>query len=368
MSNQQTVIMVPAKAVRQDLITETNNIVYMPLATTENPGVVKIGSGLDIDAEGVLSFDQNEITILQIAKNGVIIPPDENKIVDIILDKTDVGLNNVDNTSDLNKPVSVYQQQALDTKLNKHLGSNKRGELLYVNITGDVDTKPADRISAYSKQGEVSDFVQMLQFKDVFDVRAEGLASSWGEAGDRLIIDLKPELKNAIHDVSYDANTGILTFSKADGSDLNVDLPLELLIRAGRYDDTTGEIVLDLANGDEIRIPVQQLINHYYADNTTTELVALDGKLTFRLKDGAVTTNKLANSSVTSNKIVSVTADKVVGTVASAQTAIEDEHGRNISNTYQKIENSYNKNEVNSLLENKTGFDDLPVVIRMGGI
>lgn len=119
MSKQQTVIMVPAKAVRQDLKTETNTIVYMPLATTQNPGVVKIGAGLSVDSKGLLTFDKNEIKILQIAKNGTVIEPDENKLVNIELNKTDVGLNLVDNTADIDKPVSRLQQVALDDKQNK---------------------------------------------------------------------------------------------------------------------------------------------------------------------------------------------------------------------------------------------------------
>ena len=84
MSNKQsTVIMVPRKAVRHDLKTETNTIVYMPLASKTNHGVVKIGDGLNIDNDGLLTLNKDEITILQIAKNGEIIHPDENKIVDI---------------------------------------------------------------------------------------------------------------------------------------------------------------------------------------------------------------------------------------------------------------------------------------------
>lgn len=35
----------------------------------------------------------------------------------VVLDKTDIGLSNVDNTSDANKPVSTAQQAALDTKV-----------------------------------------------------------------------------------------------------------------------------------------------------------------------------------------------------------------------------------------------------------
>ncbi|QGJ95822.1 minor tail protein [Gordonia phage EMoore] len=54
----------------------------------------------------------------------------------VVLGKADVGLGNVDNTSDANKPVSGPQQTALDAKLAKRTGTN----LLYSN---GADGNPA---------------------------------------------------------------------------------------------------------------------------------------------------------------------------------------------------------------------------------
>lgn len=41
----------------------------------------------------------------------------------VVLDKTDVGLGNVDNTSDLNKPVSTAQQTAINLSMTNHLAA-----------------------------------------------------------------------------------------------------------------------------------------------------------------------------------------------------------------------------------------------------
>ena len=41
---------------------------------------------------------------------------------DIVLDKNDIGLNNVDNTADINKPISIATQAALDNKVNIETG------------------------------------------------------------------------------------------------------------------------------------------------------------------------------------------------------------------------------------------------------
>ncbi len=56
------------------------------------------------------------------------------KTGEVTLEKADVGLDNVDNTSDADKPVSAAQQTAIDARLPKQSGSN----VLYAkNGSGD---------------------------------------------------------------------------------------------------------------------------------------------------------------------------------------------------------------------------------------
>ena len=104
---------------------------------------------------------------------------------------------------------------------------------------------------------------------------------------------LKEEIEESIatindvfKDVSYNGTTGVLTFTKKDGSTKSVDLPLELLIESGYYDSATEKLILVLANHDTIEIPVSDLVNEYYADGTTLELNNVSGRLTFNVKNG----------------------------------------------------------------------------------
>lgn len=66
----------------------------------------------------------------------------------------------------------------------------------------------------------------------------------------------------AFIDLHYDPATGVLSFTSVDGTVESVDLPLELITSGGYYDDTDGAeaVVLVLANGQEIRIPVDDLL------------------------------------------------------------------------------------------------------------
>jgi len=54
---------------------------------------------------------------------------------DVTLSKTDVGLNNVDNTSDANKPISSATQTALDAKAD---AADVGAKVLLINTTADL--------------------------------------------------------------------------------------------------------------------------------------------------------------------------------------------------------------------------------------
>lgn len=57
---------------------------------------------------------------------------------DIVLDKTDIGLSNVDNTSDANKPISNATQAALNTKLSAEVDGSITNELQTLSIAGNT--------------------------------------------------------------------------------------------------------------------------------------------------------------------------------------------------------------------------------------
>lgn len=83
----------------------------------------------------------------------------------------------------------------------------------------------------------------------------------------KLASALKNKINGAVVGASFAPSTGILTLTTNGGSEITIDLPTELIVGEGSYyDDTPGEeaIVLVLANGDEIRIPITQLLADIY--------------------------------------------------------------------------------------------------------
>ncbi len=86
--------------------------------------------------------------------------------------------------------------------------------------------------------------------------------------------------------VAYTGGDGKLTFTFGNGSIQEIDLPLELLIKSGHYDADAQTIVLVLANGDTLTIPVSDLVDEYEADEKTLHMAASETSRIFSVKDG----------------------------------------------------------------------------------
>ena len=97
-------------------------------------------------------------------------------------------------------------------------------------------------------------------------------------------LDNTDQIVNAsLKQASYNSSTGVLTFTQNDGKTQTIDLPMEFLIKSGVYNTTTRQLELTLANNDIIYIDAKDLVDEYYADNTT---LSMDANNTFKIKDG----------------------------------------------------------------------------------
>lgn len=201
----------------------------LPPATENTLGGIKIGSGLTAEADGTTSADVESVN----GKTGA-----------VTLDKSDVGLGNVDNTSDANKPISTATQTALDDKLDLSggtmsgaiaMGGNNITGLAAPTNSGDAATKDyVDAIAtgALKPKGSVA-FANLpaltaanvntyYNVSDAFTTTADFIEGAGKEypAGTNVAIintgtDASPVYK-------YDAMTGIIdTSSFATKQDVN---------------------------------------------------------------------------------------------------------------------------------------------------
>jgi len=131
------------------------------------------------------------------------------------------------------------------------------------------------------------------------------------------------ELKTLLKTATYNSTNGVMTFTKYDGSTITIDLPLELIIESGSYDAVDNDLVFILANGNEIRVPVDNLLTDLDAvnvryDNTLSDLIATNVKAAIDELDTkhealkGVGTESIAYRA--DGKVLSVVADTVTTT------------------------------------------------------
>lgn len=132
MSDKQTVILVPVKPRTTDLSIKNDRVIFVPLATKDSFGVVKVGDGLLID-DGLLSFDYTD-----------------------------------------------FEQAYLDKKLDKFQGIDNSGKILCVGSDGNISLRDSEYkgISVKEDDSLISSDTLTLNFKDSFDVTSNGTETS----------------------------------------------------------------------------------------------------------------------------------------------------------------------------------------------
>lgn len=131
-------------------------------------------------------------------------------------------------------------------------------------IYAEIDPKLDNKVEKEQGKGlSTNDFTNILKEK------LENLENYNDE-------EIRNLLNGSLKGVNYTASNGVLTFTKNDGSTLSVDLPLELLIESGRYDEANKQIVLVLANGNSINIPVSSLLDDFYGKSETYNKTEVD--------------------------------------------------------------------------------------------
>jgi hypothetical protein len=84
-----------------------------------------------------------------------------------------------------------------------------------------------------------------------------------------------------VADVTYAADTAVLTVAKADGSSTTINLPKENFLSSAAYDSTTHILTMTLVDDTKVTVNLEELIDVYTAGNTATVNMGLkDGQFT----------------------------------------------------------------------------------------
>lgn len=261
-------IMVSSPTMESDLVTKTDYVVYIPLATKETYGSVKVGDGLLIDY-GIITIDPEILTgkvdIYQGVENaGKVLYVNDEGYVDLRLETQSLQIqyDNKDAFPEIGSDKLIY----VDLSDNS-LWIYKNEEYVSASSSLKIDADDWFSIDGDTTEKEVStinfDFDFIVTFPDENKKSTVSLSSF-----------IKNDIAKSYNKVEYDSSTGILTFNRANGEKTIIDLPLELIVDSGYYDEETQSLVLLLANGDIITIPVSALVKDCYSKEEINDLLS----------------------------------------------------------------------------------------------
>ncbi len=139
----------------------------------------------------------------------------------------------------------------------------------------------------------------------------------------------KSDLLTAISDVSLDESTGIITFTKKNGSTTQIDTKLEKLAVNFGYDSENQQLVIILEDGTIQYVDMKALITELEFLNSDSVLfsVSADGKVTASIAKGSITAdmlepNYLANVQLYASQALSSSQNASVSATESKSYAV----------------------------------------------
>lgn len=102
-------------------------------------------------------------------------------------------------------------------------------------------------------------------------------------------------LNGVAHEPSYDSESGVLTIPVYGSSDFQINIAALSTIQGGYYDSETDSIILTLASGDTVSIPIGSLVDIYVGAATPTAetVISSDNKITVNVKVSAKANNSI---------------------------------------------------------------------------
>ena len=225
------------------------------------------------------------------------------KIGIVELTKKDVGLSNVDNTSDIDKPISKATQDALDLKVNTM-------DLADVAKTGSykdlIETPNIPSIEGLATEEQVETKQDKLSDNQMLAVNS-GVTKEKIENLEKNKID--KDVNNLTNytlstgvgsklELSMDEKDYILTvkLKNSEGTELDIqtlNLPLETMVVNASYDNSTKEITLTLQNGSTTSFSVADLVSGLATQSALNTTNANVDNLTTRVGDVETNINNL---------------------------------------------------------------------------
>jgi hypothetical protein len=245
------------------------------------------------------------------------------------IDKSMVGLSNIDNTSDANKPISSATQTALNLKANT---ADVTNELALKANASDVSTSlaskanTADVTTALNLKANASDVSSSLALKanssDVtssLNLKANAADVTSALADKENNSNKSTSIALGTSDILYPSQKAVKTYVDTQAPDANTSTKGKIRL--------AGDLGGDGSTASSPVISESAINNNKLADNAVTSSKILNGTISTndladnlitnsKIASGAVSSDELANGAVTDSKINSVSGSKVSGNIS----------------------------------------------------
>lgn len=218
------------------------------------------------------------------------------KTGDVTLVKTDVGLGNVDNTSDLGKPISTATQAALNTKADTSSLSSVAASGSYADLTNKPTLPSAGTTSGTYAAGNDTRITGALQTSvvtskgDILAATGSGAINRLAVGGDGQVLTADAAQPSGVKwstpasapVSSVAGRTGAVTLSTADVSGLST------VATSGSYADLSNKPTIPSAGTGLTSTSGVLSVN--YGTTGTTAAAGNDARITGALQTSTVTT------------------------------------------------------------------------------
>ncbi len=294
-------------------VTAGNNFIL--LGTTQFQSVAYAQFANSVEAEKIIG-------ILPVDKGGTGVNSLGALKTALAIDKAGVGLANVDNTSDLAKPISTATQTALDTKVSNATFTSTMAQKASAT---DLDLKAP--IASPTFTGTVGGITKTMVGLSAVDNTSD-LAKPISTATQAA---LDSKVSSTTFSAALDSKVSSTTFSATLNSKVSTETFSSTI--ATKEDAANKSTATDLGAGatSDILFPTQKAVKSYVDAQINSGGVADGGITNIKIADGAITNEKVSDGAISWRKLNIAQGDLVGIGIAGSEDLIEYNAGNGIS-------------------------------------
>jgi hypothetical protein len=302
-------------------VTAGNNFVL--LGTTQFQSVAYAQFANSVEAEKIIG-------ILPVDKGGTGVNSLAALKTALAIDKVGVGLANVDNTSDLAKPISTATQTALDTKVSN---ASFTSTLAQKASATDLDLKAP--IASPTFTGTVGGITKTMVGLSAVDNTSD-LAKPISTATQ---VALDSKVSSTTFSAALDSKVSSTTFSATLNSKVSTETFSSTI--ATKEDAANKSTATDLGAGatSDILFPTQKAVKSYVDAQINSGGVADGGITNIKIADGAITNDKISDAAISWRKLNIQKGDIVGLGFAGDEEIIVYQAGQGLTETTTSIPN-----------------------------